>query len=644
MSMGRSAIFIMFSVFCAAPLWGQAPSTLRSVGYPKGLYFDFSNDTSILNLPEFEYDLTVDKGMSLVMGPVTLNEKTFNFLLGKMGTLLPGTKADDAATEILLIRWPEPLLKQAQLEMISRSGKVIWSHQITAKDLESWKNKVGATKVGSSYRIGILKPSSEGAPFAKTDEGFRFCLTDGSGAQMTRLCSDIYIARKVKNSLVLARQVLKNEIRVLLQNEEAPQKNILAFQRNQTVQFYADLASGMSYEFVSKPPPAYIMDISPTTKPDLYRVLGWDNLPVGRYRIIPREQYGRITQMLGFQATIKDERKFWEAGVKTDNPVMYFPGSDGGIFKQKIDLGNVPPPLARVYLSKDTPDVTYSDSISLKGRKHTEAKVKSEEYSTTESSSAQPPNFVWNFKAETKEEINKSYLLTTYEGKTYKNYFEVYRASANELSGRLTGLSANGAIRIVAELAYNRWFETLMGLDSYWLSQKRWGASVKYFKSLNNLPVDNSGGTAPVDILVADLKYRASPGVWTRDETVGAIASYQTITFGESKAPMMGVGAFWARSMPAVFDKWFNYLPYMNYPKWVDMEFIYYGSSLKNDVKLKSSYSLNFHGQVLWTKDFFGEAGFGMKRYAFLDESVGRAGRDLTLITLYGTVGLGLKF
>jgi hypothetical protein len=34
--------------------------------------------------------------------------------------------------------------------------------------------------------------------------------------------------------------------------------------------------------------------------------------------------------------------------------------------------------------------------------------------------------------------------------------------------------------------------------------------------------------------------------------------SYQSVTFDKLKAPMLGVGAFWARSMPKVFDDFFN--------------------------------------------------------------------------------------
>lgn len=141
--------------------------------------------------------------------------------------------------------------------------------------------------------------------------------------------------------------------------------------------------------------------------------------------------------------------------------------------------------------------------------------------------------------------------------------------------------------------------------------------------------------------MTLDLKYRFTPGVWTRDESSGLMFSYQDITFGTFKAPMMGGGWFWARSMPRVFDNIMNWIPFFRYPKWVDMEVIYYFSSLNSKITLNSPLSVNFHGQILWSKSFFGEAGFGLKRYAFVDKELNQKAE---LNTFYGTVGLGLKF
>jgi hypothetical protein len=621
--------------------------TVKNKNFSKPLYFDFSNDDALLLPLEFEWDLTGNKGSVLKMGPVTLDENNFNFILGPVKKLLPSAEGIDPEATVFLMRWPDFLLKSGVLEMISRNGSVIWKYDVTADDIQDWKNKSAKWKRKNNFQLAIINPISKGAPFDKADEGFRFCISQGSNMEMTRLCSDQYISRKNKEGIYLARQVLKVPLRVIFQNEDAPAKKLVVVNRADPVQFYADLTSGISYEFVTYPPKAQITDISQTKNPEIYRVIGWDIFPYGKSNIIKKEQYGKITELIGFQATIKDDRKFWEAGIRTTNQEMYFPGLGGGVFRQKFNLDFVPKPIERVYLSKDTPAATYWNSVPLKLRKHPQVIVDSKEYSVKVPGGVTSTEFIWNFKADDKGEINKSYLTTNYQGKVHRSYFEVYRSSPHELSGRLTGLTSGSSLAFMGEVDYNYWLESIFGWDNYWLSYQRWGITARYFKSINQIPTNVSGGSGSVDVSLLDLKYRLSPGVWTRDEAVGAIMSYQDFKFDIFKTGMIGYGAFWARSMPQVFDKLFNYLPYMNYPKWVDMELIYYVAPTKSSVKLDSSLSLNFHGQVLWTKTFFGEAGFGLKRYSFTDtelEIEGRKGVKTTLNMFYGTAGLGLKF
>jgi hypothetical protein len=226
-------------------------------------------------------------------------------------------------------------------------------------------------------------------------------------------------------------------------------------------------------------------------------------------------------------------------------------------------------------------------------------------------------------------------------GQTYRSYFELYKGFPRELSGRFSGVQTAGTFIIMGEVAYNQWFEDIFTWSNYWVSRQRWGISAKYFQSFNELKVDKNGKTAPLAVLNVDLKYRFKPGLWGRDETVGLLASYQDVTFDVLKAPMVGGGVFWARSMPKVFDELLNTLIIMRYPKWVDMEFIYYGLSLDSNVTLNAPMSLNFHGKVLWSDRYFGEAGFGIKRYSFKDAA---QNQKAELNTFYGTVGLGINF
>lgn len=645
----RSAFFISVTLFCVAQAPNAAPQNTppsplpkadaRTVEFSMPFSFDFSRDFNVLLPLEFDYDLTKEAGATLMLGPVALNQTQFNFTLGRLSKLYPGLED----VEVLLIRWPEQLFKRGSLEMISRGGRVLWKYEIADSDLADWKAKIAGKKSDRVSTLGILDPSLKGAPFSSVDEPFRFCLSQGQSDKLTRLCSDQHISQKTKEGLRLARQTVKTPLRVLLQNQAAPTKKVVVVDRKKRIQFYADLTSGISYEFVTMPPKANITDISTTSIAKLYRVSGWDVFPLSPYKTVKEEVYPDWVKKFNFYPTILDERKFWEAGVRAESPVLYFPGDGGGVFRQKMNLANIPPAEARAYLRGGTTKATYWDSVPIFGHRTPNVKVESKEFSVDLADAKAPdPNlFVWNFKATEKGEMNQSHITFTHNGKSYLGYYDIYRSFANELSGRFTGVYSDGSILLLTELAYNFWLESIFGNTNRWLSFQRWGLSVKYFKSLTPLPVDANGQKGNLDVSVFDFKYRLTPGVWTRDETVGMIASYQTFKFEDLKSAMAGVGAFWARSMPTVFDTWFNKFPYMNYPKWVDMEFIMYLQPLTANVSLGLSYSLNFHGQVLWSRTLFGEAGFGLKRYEFTDNI--RQERA-ALNTLYGTLGLGIKF
>jgi hypothetical protein len=145
-----------------------------------------------------------------------------------------------------------------------------------------------------------------------------------------------------------------------------------------------------------------------------------------------------------------------------------------------------------------------------------------------------------------------------------------------------------------------------------------------------------------------------SPGLCGRDETWGLLGSYQQVKYDIFQTGMLGGGVFWARSIPKVFDDLLNLLPFMRSPKWVDCEFIYYMSSLNSAYPLRNpaqggrgNWALNFHGQIMWTQRFFGEAGFGLKNYDFNYESSpsGVFQRlNFNFTSFYGTAGIGYKF
>jgi hypothetical protein len=222
------------------------------------------------------------------------------------------------------------------------------------------------------------------------------------------------------------------------------------------------------------------------------------------------------------------------------------------------------------------------------------------------------------------------------------------------------------------EMGFNYWFEDVLGSDSLLLSRQRWGITSKYFRSISNLGI-GAGTSAIFDSANVELKYRFTPGLWARTESWGAILGYQKIGYltpykvnaatsttvqADFGSELIGVGGFWARSMPKFFDDIFNIIPFMRYPKWVDVEFIYYPSALSSEVEMtqgivnEGNFVFNFHGQVMWSQRFFGEAGFGLKQYQYYKKIQTPAPVNgstsvrtkLPFAAPFGTVGIGYRF
>lgn len=646
-----------------APLAAQKSllKTAATREFNKPLYFDQINNGVILPPLELEYDLGTSGGSLLKIGNVSFSEKNFYFRLlplgkthSKIREVLSPAEADKYA---LVLAWPEKLLTHGNLEMISRTGTVLWSYSFTRDDRTQWQQRLAdwrraLIKNGISekslQRAGIfgvqfalVDVQALKAPFWNQKESFRFCLSQTDGLNSTKMCSQRYGAKSSGNEVVMGK--VRSEglsPRALVQNEDAPLQNAIPVASDVPTSFFAELKTGESYEFITVPNKLELMDIADSKKPSVLRIVGYDTRPIGLSTLLNPDQYGPLTRMLGFEATIGDPRKFWAASLQREDAKIYLPGRVGGVFRQRFELSEIPRAQSRAFLHKRTPLGTYVDGIKLEGRKQPTALVSSEENFVVQDVQ-DPAHFSWHFKAIERGRINRSYLNVEVDGKTYRSFYEIYKGFPREVSGRFTGVHAAGEFIFLGEVAYNQWFEDMFGWTNYWLSRQRWGVSGKYFQSLNKLKVDAAGNTAPLSVMTLDLKYRAVPGLWGRDESIGGMLSYQNVTFDKMKAPMLGVGAFWARSMPKVFDDLFNIIPLMRYPKWVDMEFIYYVNSMNSSVKLNSSMSLNFHGKVLWTERYFGEAGFGIKRYGFADSSLNQKAE---LNTFYGTVGLGINF
>ncbi len=247
--------------------------------------------------------------------------------------------------------------------------------------------------------------------------------------------------------------------------------------------------------------------------------------------------------------------------------------------------------------------------------------------------------YIWKIDKLKKGKINKREATVEVGKKDYTAIADIYRGYQYEVSARISGVALveTQEILFIGDLIFGSWYESLFGNKNYYYGQQRWGLYLKHFVSLTSVSaLTNFTATS------ADLKYRLVPGVWEKDATVGLIAGFQSVTFNSTSLPMYGVGAFWARPMPEFFDRIFNVIPWFRYPKWVDMELISYLIAADSKYNLGTNYVLNFHGKMLFTRQFFMEGGMSIRQTEFKLTTSSLAPTTGSLLT--GTLGFGYNF
>ncbi|MCX7977544.1 MAG: hypothetical protein N2578_00925, partial [Bdellovibrionaceae bacterium] len=320
--------------------------------------------------------------------------------------------------------------------------------------------------------------------------------------------------------------------------------------------------------------------------------------------------------------TINGSLDHWVARVPFKKPELLLPGTHGGgYFKVELELQNLPSEQDRHFISARVTTSSYRPDDSLRIYDANKSEI------------------LWTLNSPNKFADNKSVLSIKGSHSEHQIYINSYRGAPGSASVRLTGIGGTGgeALLFLAEAQLAYWFNDIFRWDNYWLGRQRWGTSARFFTSTSR--IQRLGGN--LSVAQFDLRYRFQPGLCERDPATGAILAVESVTLPGFKTEKIGIGFFWSRSMPKVFDRWISLLPYMNYPKWVDMEFVRYVSSTKSDIELGEDYLLNFQGKVLWRKNFFGEAGFGAKFYSARNRA---EDSRMQLSTFHGTAGLGFNF
>lgn len=563
-----------------------------------------------------DYAWTADSKFRL--GPLSLDDNAITARL-----------KPDAPT--ITLAWDPKWIQPDRIEIIGRLGK---SLQLVAFD--------GTSKT-SSFDFPLDSVKEGGAEAEALRGKFRLCLVKEKAPSFANLCTGFFRLERGddgKPRLLPSRE----EKRLLINNAPvAAEAGDIDLHSVQALVLFVRLDSGLSYQIVG----TFIVPSIYTyakTSAETVTFLTSPFEPFGlKTRPVDLEPDPRWARVIGFSSTIRDSRDMVQFSLPLKSPRFFVKTSVGAAVLLKPTSVRWPETAERVSAPVRPRNRAYGSErvVVLRAPENTTL--------TTTDGTVTPlggGSFRWTVPLPEKGELNVAKVSVETGALKYAANLRTERGFPGEASVRLSAfLLPSGSSAALREFAWNHWFDELFGWDNPRFSTLRWGVALKYLQSMSDVTVDRGfRGEEKVDTSSAniDLKYRFSSGIWGRDETVGLLLSGQRFEIGEVNSQQYGAGLFWARSMPLVFDRLFNYVPGLEFQKWVDMEFIYFPVATGGNAKTWGpNYLLNFHGRILWTKTFFGEAGFGIKSYRLESSELNqRVGFD----AFYGTFGLGFTY
>jgi len=642
----------------------------------KNLNFFFPPSKHNVKFSDFEFDYDLSDPNQLKIGPFTYRTYTISMIWLEKG-------------DRLILNWPEQLIDEGTIHLFSYSNEeLIHSYSFNKEDLDDWKEE--RQKIASENSSGELSivnyiknstielPKISASILLKLNSPFKICISPKGSMDGNLFCTSKLQASQKAESSSLIRKI--NEIvanfppEIFINKKSAPLKDKLKLQPKGKLSLQARINSGAVVEMNFEVPEVNIYDIYQKEDKNLF-LRGVEPVPLWSEIIKNTNQTNSIWNKIKWQQTIGDFRQKWQMTLAPDTPYLYFKGIGGGILKLRFETDNIP--LVRDFLTlnenaltsngdeslwlkfnapsnlqlnaPNTNLIPMKDNHNLLSSKDPQLeKVSPSQLEPATSTSHEPSDneYLWKFETPNLYEYNTNFIEIKTKNKITYAGWSIYKNLPHEFSGRFSVISSDFKnLILLNEYLLNLWPQDIFDSPNYYFSQQRWGLSIKYFQETSHIrtqeDLENQVPDVKLSNTTLDLKYRFTPGLWGREETWGTILGFQNVQISHTSVLMNGIGFFWARSMPKLFDDIMSYLPFMDFPKFVDMEYIAYINSLTKDVALSSNFAINFHGKIFWHRSFFGEAGFGLKKYEYL---MTKEELSVNLNSLYFTMGLGFNF
>lgn len=588
-------------------------------------------------------------GNKVLMGGLKLEATQIAFRIDQISRktapsdLVEDSKGPSALTSLSLT-WPTLLAKFGVVTIETADDKPLWSQEVTESMLPKWKEKrleyKTQLRAHENSTWGLSDLSVVGIRALRSGQVLKACLYNKkSEIEHVKICSAPFKVTAAGQRLTIVPQSPSVDQNVYIGGKAVGDTGLVNAPAGRELALKVVFKNGASVEIASQPVQLDLLDVVESKDGREIILTGRATQPLGKKKIISKPERHF------WSATGIQQDTVWQVALPKDSPTIRVLGSYSLPYTYLFRYERLPRESDRVFVSERSSTGSYSSTPIIEGYATQKGKITSTEHSVRRTDKNE---FEWEFAAPKIGDYNKSRLLVpgadSGNGKWVAHH-SLYHGYPFEASLRLTGvLTASGQNVIIGEVAGSAWFESLGFTHNNLISRQRWGVAARYVRSVTSINLGAGTQIENFSVANVDLKYNLVRGIWNRDELFGLIGSVQSVTVGDAKANLGGVGVYWARTMPRVFADLFELFPLLDYSKYVDVEFIYYPTVVAGNAIAGTSYNLNFHGKVFWTKRFFGEAGFGIKQLEFSDPEAGPAGRVASFSTAFGTLGIGLIF
>lgn len=610
---------------------------------------------------------SISDGRETQLGPFVLKKNSFSFEV-----------AQRSGDPTLLMRWPQFLTPAGQIQVLDQKGVVLWSKSLEAKATtvipgsgisavksagKKAKSEMGAkTDAGQVPAAGATTetpieaadPVSQALPqplnfdlYSYEAEdldaddmktwtakgGFRICLASlpqkaeesevgekmEQNPYLFRYCSRKLKYNAQKKTTFSAEK--KTTVEAFLNGKPIPLIGVVNIDKSLGIDLKFAFKTGDVWEWKEKKPRVDIADI-----------IGRDD---GTFEI-----RGRGVNPWGAKVSDFDS---WSFEMKSREAELSFISPWGLPLTQKFQ---VPDSLVAVdqrpLLHEDTVHQTYKDEVRLSGFTPGRYNLAS---AMGDVKIEKGGEFEWTFPTGKKGVNHRRSIKVWDKAKSFVGTYDIHRGFPGELNIRMstmvapatratsTAAATPASINFLGEVAGTYWFESIAGWNNTLFSLQRWGLFGSY--------TNNVSPTIRFTSTHFELKYRLSPGLWNRNESLGLIAVNHGIYYRDTPAQLLGGGAFWARSMPAIFDSVLNVVPWFRYPKYVEAKVMFLPVSLGSEVTSGLNIVMFFQGKMIITPRLFLEAGINIRRYDYEHSTLFRS---ISSFFGSGTLGVGYLF